>query len=64
MSILGQVDLLAATETALYAPASGKQADLQVIFTNRDPALTARVRVIHRAGAGPTVSENNIVWEK
>jgi len=64
MSILGQVELAAGVETALYAPAVAVQADLQVIFVNRDPISTARVRVVHRVGAGPTVPENYIVFEK
>ena len=62
--ILGQVDLIAATETALYAPGATVQADVQVIFVNRNPVATARVRVVHRPGAGPTVPENYIVFEK
>lgn len=64
MSLLGQVDLVGGVETALYAPAATKQADLQVIFVNRNPLETARVRVVHRPGAGPTVPENFIVFEK
>ena len=64
MSILGQVDLVAGVETALYAPAPGDQADIQVIFVNRNPDKTARVRVVHRPGAGPTVDENYLVFEK
>ncbi len=64
MSLLGQVDLAAGVETALYAPAVNIQADVQVIFTNRNAIDSVRVRVVHRAGAGPTVPENFIVFEK
>ena len=62
--ILGQEDLAAGVPTPLYAPGASLQADVQVIFTNRNPAVTARVRVIHRPGAGPTVNENFLVFDK
>ena len=63
--ILGtQLDLAAATETALYAPASTVQADVQVIFVNRNGSGTAKVRVVHRPGAAATQPENYIVYDK
>lgn len=65
MSILGtQLDLSAAAETALYAPAASTRADVQVIFVNRNPSTTAKVRVVHRPGASATQPENYIVYEK
>ncbi len=64
MSILGQADLVAGVETALYAPAATVQADIQVIFVNRHPTDTARVRVIHRPSTGPTAAEDHLVFDK
>lgn len=65
MSILGtQLDLSAAAETALYAPAAGVQADVQVIFVNRNPSGVAKVRVVHRPGAAATQPQNYVVFDK
>jgi hypothetical protein len=64
MSLLGQANLAAGVETALYAPGAGVQADIQVIFVNRNSVETARVRVVHRPGSGPTDPENYIVYDK
>ncbi len=62
--ILGQFDLLASVETPLYAPGANIQADIQVIFVNRDPVATARVRVVHRPTGAATLPENFIVFDK
>lgn len=64
--ILGtQLDIqTTGTEQALYAPASGVQADCQVLFVNRNGSGTAKVRVIHRPASGPSGPENFIVYDK
>jgi len=62
--ILGQADLSATTETALYAPAAGVQADVMVIFTNRNAGTTIKARVVHRPGASATQPENYITYDK
>ena len=62
--ILGQADLLASVETPIYAPAVNIQADIQIIFVNRDPVATVRVRVIHRPTGAASLPENFIVFEK
>ncbi len=62
--ILGQADLAASVETAIYAPATNIQADVQIIFVNRDPVATARVRVIHRPTSAASLPENFLVFEK
>jgi len=63
--ILGQVDLGAASETALYAPGASTGARVEVIFCNRNgTAITARVRLVHRPGASATQPENYVVYDK
>jgi len=59
-----QLDLAAATETALYAPAAGVQADMQIIFVNRNASASVRVRVVHRPTSAATTVANYIVYEK
>lgn len=63
MAILGQVNPgTPNTEVLLYAPGAGISATVFVIFANRNTAGgVARVKLIHRPGAGPTVPENEIV---
>lgn len=55
--MLGSVDAPAGAETALYAPAINVLASVKVIVANRTQA-PALVRVIHRAGVGPTVAKD------
>ena len=62
--ILGAFDLAAMTETALYAPAAGQRASVKVIFANRNSGLSARVRVILRPGAGPTVTADYLAFDE
>lgn len=52
------------TEIALFAPASGKKAECQIVFVNQNSSGTARVKVIHRPADGPTEEKNYIVWRK
>jgi len=63
--ILGQIDLAATVETALYAPAVNTAARVEVIFTNRNVGgTTAKVRLVHRPGAAATQPENYVVYNK
>ena len=62
--LLGAVDLAAMAETALYAPAAGERTSVKVIFANRNPSLSARVRVILRPGAGPTAPEDFLAFDE
>jgi len=61
---LGAVDLAALTETALYAPAVGERTAIKVVFANRNPALSAKVRVVLRPGAGPTVPADYLAFDE
>ena len=62
MSRLGAADLPAAVETALYAPAN--RATVRVVIANRNPAAVAKIRVILRAGTGPTVDADYLAWDE
>ena len=63
--ILGtQLDLAVATETALYAPPADTGARVEVIFCNRNNAITARVRLVHRPTAAATQPENYVTYDK
>jgi hypothetical protein len=61
---LGAVDLAAAVETALYAPAGGERTAIKVVFANRNTSLSARVRVVLRPGAGPTVAADYLAFDE
>ena len=61
---LGAVDLAAAVETALYAPAGGERTAIKVMFVNRNVGTSARVRVVLRPGAGPTVPEDYLAFDE
>lgn len=61
---LGAVDLAPTTETALYAPAAGERTAIKVVFVNRNPGTSARVRVVLRPGAGPTVVEDYLAFDE
>ncbi len=60
---LGAVTPLAATDTAVYAPAVGVTGSVKVFVANRGPSV-ARVRVIHRPGAGPTVNADYLTFNE
>lgn len=64
MAILGQADLGAGAETALYAPGANTQASVKVVVSNRNSALIAQVRIILRPGAGPTVAEDYLAFDE
>ncbi len=64
MAILGQADLGAGSETALYAPGASTQASMKVIVTNRNASTVAQVRVVLRPGAGPTVAEDYLAYDE
>lgn len=64
MAILGQVDLGAGSETALYAPGANTQASMKVIVANRNASLTAQVRVILRPGSGATANEDYLAFDE
>jgi len=61
---LGAASLAPVTETALYAPAAGQRASVKVIFANRNLGTSARVRVVLRPGAGPTVDEDYLAFDE
>ena len=61
---LGAVDLVAVTETALYAPAVGERTAIKVMFVNRNVGTSARVRVVLRPGAGPTVNADYLAFDE
>ncbi len=64
MSLLGQVDPAAGVETALYAPAASKQGTIKVICTNRNLGTNARVKVVLRPAAGPTVNADYVAFDE
>ncbi len=64
MALLGQVDLAAGVETALYAPAPSTVGTIKLICTNRNLGTNARVRVILRPGTGPTVAEDYLAFDE
>jgi hypothetical protein len=61
---LGAADLAAAVETALYSPAANERTAVKVVFTNRNPGTSARVRVVLRLGAGPTVDADYLAFDE
>ena len=61
---LGALDLAAVTETLLYAPAGGERTAIKVMFVNRNPGTSARVRVVLRPGAGPTVNADYLAFDE
>lgn len=63
MARLGAADLAAGVETALYAPATGVLCTVKLIFCNRTET-PIRVRVIRRAGAGPTVNADFLDFDE
>ncbi len=63
MARLGAADLVGGVETALYAPAAGISATVKVIFANRT-AAPVLVRVIRRAGAGPTANQDFLTFDE
>ncbi len=61
---LGAADLAAVTETALYAPPASERASVKVVFTNRNPGTSAKVRVVLRPGAGPTTAADYLAFDE
>lgn len=64
MALLGQVDAAAGVETALYAPVATTTGTIKVLCTNRNLGTNARVRVVLRPGAGPTVNEDYLAFDE
>ena len=64
MGQLGQVDVAAGVETALYAPAVTQQGSIRIVCVHRNLGTNARVRVVHRPGAGPTVAADFLAFEE
>lgn len=60
---LGAVAPTPATDTAIYAPAVGVTGAVNVFVANRG-APVARVRIIHRPGAGPTVDTDYLAFNE
>lgn len=60
---LGAVVPSPATDTAIYAPAVGVSATVEVFVTNRVNS-PARVRLIHRPGRGPTVDADYLAFNE
>ena len=61
--ILGQVDLAAGVETALYAPPATTKASLFVNVANRGGA-SIKVRVVLRPGAAATVNSDFLAFDE
>ena len=61
---LGAADLAAGVETALYTPPGGERTAIKVMFANRNPGTSARVRVVLRPGAGPTVNADYLAFDE
>ncbi len=60
---LGAVSPAPATETLLYAPAVGVTGTIKVFIANR-VSSPARVKVVHRPGAGATVDEDYLTFDE
>ena len=61
---LGALDLAAAVETLLYAPAGGERTAIKVVFVNRNPGTSALVRVVLRPAGGPTVDSDYLAFDE
>ena len=61
---LGGADLLANTETALYAPGATTRASVKVTFVNRNAGVSAKVRVVLRPAAGPTNTTDYLAFDE
>lgn len=61
---LGQVDVAAGVETALYAPAATQKGSIRIICVNRNLGTNAKVRVVHRPGAGPTTGADFLAFDE
>lgn len=64
MAQLGQVDVAAGVETALYAPAGSQKGSIRIVCVNRNTGTNARVRVVHRPGAGPTAAADFLAFDE
>lgn len=60
---LGQVDLSAGVDTALYAPGASTKASVFVNLANRNVGAIA-VRVILRPSTGPTVDADYLAFDE
>ena len=60
---LGAVTPAPATDTLIYAPPPGVTGAVKLFVANRGPSV-ARVRVIHRPGAGPTVERDYLTFNE
>lgn len=60
---LGAVDPAPATDTLLYAPASGKTGTIKVFVANR-VSSPARIRLIHRPGPAATVNADYLAFDE
>ncbi len=63
MALLGQTAPPPATETFIYSPPGGETGTIKIFVANR-VASPARVRVILRPGAGPTVVEDFLAFDE